>query len=115
MAAAEDAGGGAPTPADVERQKRQERRNRRFGVVLVQIEGFPLVDPGRRLVFDVRSSESRARKMVARMAVRMPEHRWSHEMMKSEDIKRLRRAPFISPEAGMRVSLHDARSVSVGS
>ena len=86
-----------------------EKKKRRWGVVVVQIDGFPAVDPGRKLIYHVRPTESRAKKMAARMALKMPEHRWSYEMLYAPEIRKMRRAPFVSPELGIRVGQSDMR------
>lgn len=83
----------------------EKKKARKWGVVIVQIDDFPPVDPGRKLVYHVRPTESRARKMTARMALKMPEHRWSHEMLLAVDIRKMKRAPFVSPELGIEVKL----------
>lgn len=76
-------------------EKVEARRRKKWPTVLVAIPGWPLQDPGRRMLYSVRPSAQKAARMIKRLRRQMPEYVWSVEDLTNAEAQDLKKAPFV--------------------
>lgn len=71
------------------------KKQKRWPTVLVAVPGWPLQDPGRRMLYSVRPSAQKAARMIKRLRKQMPEFEWSVEDLTNAEARLIKQAPFV--------------------
>lgn len=73
----------------------EQRKERKRSTVLVHIDGWPIQDPGRPMVWGWRPSPQKAAREVKRLKARFPENvRWSVEPLTATQARAIKLKPF---------------------
>lgn len=88
-------------PAAEDSAKAEARRQKKWPTVLVAVPGWPLQDPGRRMLYSVRPSAQKAARMIKRLRKQMPEFEWSTEDLTNAEARLIKQAPFVLRGGGL--------------
>jgi len=72
----------------------KERKQRKRATVLVSVPGWPSQEPGRLMVWDIKSSIMKAKKEIKRLQEQMPDYEWTHEMLSYTQARAVRLKQF---------------------